>query len=80
MAKTSGRSKNVVGLFVDGLDVKLAHLSVHGRKVVVNELRSATLATRMADHRPAEVGAVAGIESSDAFSLSGSADVSAVGD
>ncbi len=77
MGKMTVRSKNVVGLFVDGLDVKLAHLTMHGRKIVVNELRSATLASRMAEHKPAEVGAAVGLESADAFSLSASAEVSA---
>ena len=60
MSKMKGRTKDVIGLFVDGLDVKLAHLSQRGTKVVVQDLRSATLATRMAEHKPAEVGAAAG--------------------
>ncbi|HEX9005834.1 MAG TPA: hypothetical protein VF889_00975, partial [Bacteroidota bacterium] len=71
MSNMTVRSKNVVGLFVDGLDAKLAHLSVHGRKVVLHDLRSATLATRMAEHKPAEAVTTLGLDGSDPFALAG---------
>jgi hypothetical protein len=69
MSKMKVRSKNAVGLFVDGLDIKLAHLTLRGRKVVVQELRAATLATRMADRKEVELGASGGIDRLDPFSL-----------
>jgi hypothetical protein len=70
MAKMKGRKNNVVGLFVDGLDIKLAHLSLHGRRVVVEELRTATLATKMAEHKSVDLGVGAGVDAGGDFSLS----------
>ena len=48
MAQMKGRSKTVLGLFVDGLDVKLAHLTVKGKRIIVKELKSATLVDQAA--------------------------------
>jgi hypothetical protein len=47
MASMKGPGKTVLGIFVDGLDVKLAHLSVKGKRVTVHELRSATLVSKL---------------------------------
>ncbi|HTY01033.1 MAG TPA: hypothetical protein VMG09_13485 [Bacteroidota bacterium] len=69
MAKMKGRKNSVIGLFVDGLDIKLAHLSLRGKRVVVEELRTATLATKMAEHKSVDLGASAGLDGSDGFSL-----------
>ena len=69
MAKMKGRKNNVIGLFVDGLDIKLAHLSLRGRRVIVEELRTATLVTKMAEHKSVDLGITAGLDGSDAFSL-----------
>lgn len=69
MSKMKGRKNSVVGLFVDGLDIKLAHLSLRGRKVVVEELRTATLATKMAEHKSVDLGIPVGAEGTDGFSL-----------
>ncbi len=69
MATMKGRNKDVIGLFVDGLDVKLAHLSVSGKKVVVQELRTATLATKMAEHKSVDLSVLATAEVGDAFAL-----------
>ena len=48
------KRRNVLGLFVDGLDIKLAHLSIKGKKVTVNELRSATLVSRIEERQVVE--------------------------
>ncbi len=69
MAKMKGRKNSVIGLFVDGLDIKLAHLSLRGRRVVVEELRTATLATKMAEHKSVDLGIPAGLDATDGFSL-----------
>ena len=31
----TAKGKTVLGLFVDGLDIKLAHLSVHRKHIVI---------------------------------------------
>lgn len=69
MATMKGRTKNVIGLFIDGLDVKLAHLALQGRKVVVQELRTATLAAKMAEHKSVDIGTPASVEVGDAFAM-----------
>jgi len=69
MATVAGRGKSVLGVFVDGLDVKLAHLTVRKKRIVVQELRSATLITKLQEQKAAETMAPAMAESTDAFSL-----------
>ncbi len=69
MAKLRGKTKSVVGVFVDGLDVKLALLSTRGKRVVVEELRSGTLVTKLAEQKAAEVVSTTMGEGADAFSL-----------
>ncbi len=67
MASMSKR-RNVLGLFVDGLDIKLAHLSIKGKRVTVNELRSATLVSRIEERQAVEAGmASLGDSSLDGF-------------
>jgi Tfp pilus assembly protein PilN len=66
MASMKGPGKTVLGIFVDGLDVKLAHLTLRGKRVVVQELRSGTLVTKL-EERKIEVGV--GVEGADAFTL-----------
>lgn len=61
-----GRKKTVLGVFVDGLDIKLASLSVKGKKVTVHELKSGTLVSKLEERKMVEA-AVA--EGADAFSL-----------
>ena len=46
-----GSGKSVIGLFVDGLDVKLARVSMKRRKIVVEELKSATLVTKLEERK-----------------------------
>ena len=67
MASMKGPGKTVLGIFVDGLDVKLAHLSVKGKRVTVQELRSATLVSKLEERKNIEVGV--GVDSADAFTL-----------
>ena len=69
MAKAAGRGKSVLGIFVDGLDVKLAHLSVRKKRVVIQELRSATLITKLQEQKSAETMATSLGETTDAFSI-----------
>ena len=69
MAKVAGRGKSVIGLFVDGLDVKLAHLVARKNRIIVQELRSATLITKLQEQKPAETMAPAVGDTTDAFSL-----------
>jgi len=69
MATVAGRGKSVLGVFVDGLDVKLAHLTVRKKRIVVQELKSATLITKLQEQKVAETMTPAMADSTDAFSL-----------
>ena len=69
MATVAGRGKSVLGIFVDGLDVKLAHLMVKKKRVVVQELKSATLISKLQEQKTAETMAPTMGETTDAFSL-----------
>ena len=71
MAKLRGKGKSVVGVFVDGLDVKLALLSTRGKRVVVEELKTGTLVAKLAEQKTAEVAATNLGEAADAFSIAG---------
>ncbi len=51
-----GSGKSVIGLFVDGLDVKLARLVQKGKKVFVEELKSATLVSKLEERKTADAG------------------------
>lgn len=61
--------RSVIGLFVDGLDVKLARLAVRKKRIVVEELRSATLVSRLHEHKMAEVASITSSDTTDAFNL-----------
>jgi hypothetical protein len=54
MATVKGRGKTVIGLFVDGLDVKLAHLSINKKKIIIEDLKSARLSSKLQDHKVVE--------------------------
>lgn len=60
--------KSVIGLFVDGLDVKLARVSVKRKKLIVHELKSATLAHKLEERKTAEA-AISFNDEKDAFSM-----------
>jgi hypothetical protein len=66
MASIMNRRRTVLGVFVDGLDVKLAHLSVKGKKIAVNELRTATLVSKIEERKAVEAGFA---ETADVFSM-----------
>jgi hypothetical protein len=70
MATAKGKGKTVLGLFVDGLDVKLAHLTLQKRKVIIEDLKSATLASKLAEHKMADEPATIAADGSDPFNLS----------
>ncbi|MER3522687.1 MAG: hypothetical protein C4326_01115 [Ignavibacteria bacterium] len=63
-----GGGKSVIGLFVDGLDVKLARLSAKRGKVIVEELRSATLVAKLEERKLVEAAAPQG-DDRDSFKL-----------
>ncbi len=69
MATMKGKSKSCLGIFVDGLDVKLAHLNISKKRIVVQELKSGTLVTKLLEHKVVDVTASAVGEGADAFSL-----------
>jgi Tfp pilus assembly protein PilN len=69
MPPVAGRGKSVIGIFVDGLDVKLAHLTVRKKRVIVQELKSATLLSKLQEQKTADTMAPAMGETTDAFSL-----------
>lgn len=66
------KRRNVLGVFVDGLDIKLAHLSIRGKRVTVNELRSATLISKIEERHAVEAATSAfGDATTDPFSAAG---------
>jgi hypothetical protein len=69
MSTAKGRGKTVLGLFVDGLDVKLANLTVQRRHIVIEELKSATLSSKLQDRKALEDIMSTPGEGGDAFSL-----------
>jgi len=54
MAALRGNRKTAIGLFVDGLEVKLARLSLRRGRVILQELRSSTLAARLEEQQAVE--------------------------
>jgi Tfp pilus assembly protein PilN len=64
----ASRSHNVLGLFVDGLDIKLAHLTLRKNRVVVEDLSSATLVTKFQEARAVEEVTTT-TDTADAFSV-----------
>ncbi len=69
MASIRGRSKTVLGLFVDGLDIKLAHLSIKGKRVTVHDLKSGTLVTKIEERKSVEATSPAFADLADGFTL-----------
>jgi hypothetical protein len=51
MATMRGSKKSAIGLFVDGLEVKFAHLSRRGKSIIIDELRSASLITKLEERQ-----------------------------
>jgi hypothetical protein len=69
MPPVAGRGKSVIGIFVDGLDVKLAHLTIRKKRVIVQELKSATLLSKLQEQKTADTMAPTMGDSTDAFSI-----------
>jgi Tfp pilus assembly protein PilN len=80
MATLKGRGKTVLGIFVDGLDIKLAHLSIKGKRVTVHELKSGTLVAKLEERKTVDVGVPAFADGADAFSLPSGGPVDAPAD
>jgi Tfp pilus assembly protein PilN len=78
MATVAGRGKSVLGIFVDGLDVKLAHLTLKKKRVIVQELKSATLIAKLQEQKAAETMAPTMGDTTDAFSLAETASAEGV--
>ena len=55
MASLRGSHNTAVGMFVDGLEVKVAKISIKRGNVVLEEIKSGTLATRLDEQTQAEV-------------------------
>ena len=69
MASLKGSRNTAIGMFVDGLNVKIAKLSINGKNVVVEELQSATLAARLEEPKMQmlEAGTEGGGEGGESF-------------
>lgn len=67
MAMLGGKS--MIGLFVDGLDIKLARVTQKRGKVVVQELRSATLISKLEERKAAEATMSQSADDRDPFRL-----------
>jgi hypothetical protein len=71
MASLRGRKDSAIGLFVDGLEIKLAKLSIKKGGVSIDELASATLATKLEERQAANVDLDNLSESTETFALAG---------
>jgi len=72
MASLRGRKTTAVGLFVDGLELKLAKLSIKKGNIVLDELQSTTLATKLEERQIGNVEMDNLSESSETFALASS--------
>ncbi|MGD0338975.1 MAG: hypothetical protein ABSB78_09320 [Bacteroidota bacterium] len=70
MVSLSGQGKVALGVFVDGLDVKLAHLSRAGKRVFLRDLKKVTLVRRLEEEQMLEGTGGLGGDAEDAFNLS----------
>jgi Tfp pilus assembly protein PilN len=70
MVSLSGQGKVALGMFVDGLDVKLAHLSRTGKRVFLRDLKKVTLVRRLEEEQMLESAGGIGSDVEDAFNLS----------
>jgi Tfp pilus assembly protein PilN len=70
MVSLSGQGKVALGVFVDGLDVKLAHLSRSGKRVYLRDLKKMTLVRRLEEEQMLESSGGLGGDVEDAFNLS----------
>lgn len=69
MASLRGTKNTAVGLFVDGLELKLAKLSIRKGTIAIEELSSATLVTKLEERQVVNVDVDNLNEAGDTFAL-----------
>ncbi len=69
MTSLKGQGDVALGLFVDGLNLKLAHLSRTGKRLVLHDLKESTLVRRLEEQQAMEGAIAFGGEGEDAFNL-----------
>ncbi len=69
MASLRGSKSCAIGIFVDGLDVKLAKLSARHGKIQLDELVSTTFVTKLEERQPAAVEVDSIGDATEAFAL-----------
>lgn len=69
MAYDPRQGKVGLGFFIDGIEVKFAHLGVRGKQVSVYDIKTASLVSRLEEHRTSEAGMLesmdTGLETTD---------------
>ncbi|MBI1803884.1 MAG: hypothetical protein HYR77_05395 [Ignavibacteria bacterium] len=69
MASLRGNKNSAIGIFVDGLEIKLAKLSLKRGKIIIDELTSTTLASKLEERQSASVDLESLSESAEAFTI-----------
>jgi hypothetical protein len=69
MASLRGSKSSAIGIFVDGLEVKLARLSLKRGKVFLDEIVSTTFVTKLEERQQSTVEGETITESAEAFAL-----------
>src|SRR5437867_1742857 len=69
MASLRGNKSTAIALFVDGLELKLAKLSLKKSAVVLEELQSVTLVTKLEERQAPDITAEPMGEGADTFAL-----------
>src|SRR5947199_10210863 len=80
MASLRGNKNSAIALFVDGLELKLAKLSIKKGNIVLDALQSATLAAKLEERQVADLSSETITESADAFALPADAGSETAGD
>ncbi|MBA4312913.1 MAG: hypothetical protein C0417_09810 [Chlorobiaceae bacterium] len=71
MASLRGRKSSAIGIFVDGLELKLAKLSIKKGNVVIDELQSASLVTKLEERQVANIDMDNLSDTGETFALGG---------
>jgi len=71
MASLRGRKNTAIGVFVDGLELKFAKLSIRKGKVVIDDLQTASLVTKLEERQAAGVELENLSDASETFALAG---------
>lgn len=69
MASLRGNRNTAVGIFVDGMELKLAKLSIKKGSIVIDELKSATLASKLDERQLGNLEVDSLSENAEAFAL-----------